>query len=219
MMKMHANVVDRPPMPPMPTRQESDAELVARLQRGDDTAFEAIVRAHGGRLLSVARRFLGNNEDAQDAVQDAFIRAFKAIHTFEARAQLHTWLHRILVNTALMKLRERRRRPTESIEDLLPSYSADGHQTVASRDWSDAVLERKETAGLVREAIARLPDQYREVLVLRDIEEKDTAEAAEILGTTSNVVKVRLHRARQALRTLLDREFHVSAGTTPARGD
>ena len=219
MMNMHANVVDTPPMPQMPARPDTDADLVARLQRGDESAFEAIVRAHSGRLLSVARRFLGNNEDAQDALQDAFIRAFKAIHTFEARAQLHTWLHRILVNTALMKLRERRRRPTESIDDLLPSYSADGHQTVASRDWSDAVLERKETAGIVRQAIARLPDQYREVLVLRDIEEKDTAEAAEILGTTSNVVKVRLHRARQALRTLLDREFELRAGSAPARGD
>lgn len=207
MMKTRADVVDTPLMPPMPPRPDSDADLVARLQRGDNTAFEAIVRAHTGRLLSVARRFLGNNEDAQDAVQDAFIRAYKAIHTFEARAQLHTWLHRILVNTALMKLRERRRRPTDSIDDLLPSYTNDGHQAVASRDWSDAVLERKETATIVREAIDRLPDQYREVLLLRDIEEKDTAEAAEILGTTSNVVKVRLHRARQALRTLLDREF------------
>jgi len=204
-------------MPPMPSRQESDAELVARLQRGDDSAFEAIVRAHSGRLLSVARRFLGNNEDAQDAVQDAFIRAYKAIHTFEARAQLHTWLHRILVNTALMKLRERRRRPTESIEDLLPTFTNDGHRAVASRDWSDAVLERKETAGIVREAIAMLPDQYREVLVLRDIEDKDTAEAAEILGTTSNVVKVRLHRARQALRTLLDREFQLKGASQGSR--
>jgi RNA polymerase sigma-70 factor (ECF subfamily) len=204
---MHANVADTPPMPQMPAKPDSDAALVARLRRGDQTAFEDIVRAYGGRLLSVARRFLGNDADAQDAVQDAFIKAFKAIDTFEARAQLYTWLHRILVNTALMKLRERRRRPTESIEDLLPVYSADGHQTVSARDWGDAVLERKETAGIVREAIARLPDRYREVLVLRDIEEKDTAEAAEILGTTSSVVKVRLHRARQALRTLLDREF------------
>jgi len=204
-------------MAPSPDRQDSDTELVARLQRGDDSAFEAIVRAHGGRLLAVARRFLGNNEDAQDAVQDAFIRAYKAIHTFEARAQLHTWLHRILVNTALMKLRERRRRPTESIEDLLPTYTTDGHQAVASRDWSDAVLERKETAAIVREAIALLPDQYREVLVLRDIEEKDTAEAAAILGTTSNVVKVRLHRARQALRTLLDREFQVKGESLGSR--
>jgi len=78
----------------------------------------------------------------------------------------------------------------------------------ASRDWGDAVPERKETAAIVREAIARLPDQYREVLVLRDIEERDTSEAAALLGTTPNAVKVRLHRARQALRTLLDREFN-----------
>lgn len=210
MTKMPANVIDTPLLTVLAPRADSDDALVARLQRGDDSAFEAIVRAHSGRLLSVARRFLGNNEDAQDAVQDAFIRAYKAIHTFEARAQLHTWLHRILVNTALMKLRERRRRPTASIEDLLPTYSADGHQAVASRDWSDAVLERKETAAIVREAIERLPDLYREVLVLRDIEEKDTAEAAQLLGTTSNVVKVRLHRARQALRTLLDREFQIT---------
>jgi RNA polymerase sigma-70 factor (ECF subfamily) len=84
---------------------------------------------------------------------------------------------------------------------------SDGHQTVESRDWSDALLERKETAGIVREAIARLPEPYRVVLTLRDLEECDTAETARILGTTTTVVKVRLHRARQALRTLLDREF------------
>ncbi len=209
-MKLHANVVDTAPLPALPGPPDTDGVLVARLQRGDDSAFEAIVRAHGGRLLSVARRFLGNNEDAEDAVQDSFIRAYKSIHTFEARAQLHTWLHRIVVNTSLMKLRERRRRPTASIEDLLPAYSADGHQAVVSRDWSDAVLERKETAAIVREAIQQLPDLYREVLILRDIEEKDTAEAAVLLGTSSNVVKVRLHRARQALRTLLDREFQIT---------
>jgi RNA polymerase sigma-70 factor (ECF subfamily) len=187
--------------------REQDALLVSRLQRGDEAAFEELVRSHGGRLLSVARRFLGASEDAQDAVQEAFIRAFKAIHTFEERAQLHTWLHRILVNTALMKLRERRRKPEESIDDLLPSFAADGHQTVESREWSDALLERKETAGLVRAAIARLPEPHRLVLVLRDLEERDTAETARILGTTTTVVKVRLHRARQALRTLLDQDF------------
>jgi len=193
--------------PPAFRSREHDALLVGRLQRGDEAAFEELVRHHGGRLLSVARRFLGGSEDAQDAVQEAFIRAFKAIHTFEERAQLHTWLHRILVNTALMKLRERRRKPEESIDELLPTFATDGHQTVESREWSDALLERKETASLVREAIARLPEPYRVVLVLRDLEERDTAETARILGTTTTVVKVRLHRARQALRTLLDREF------------
>jgi RNA polymerase sigma-70 factor (ECF subfamily) len=194
-------------MPDSITSTESDAMLVARLQAGDPDAYETLVRAHSGRLLSVARRFLPNNEDAQDAVQEAFIKAFRAIGTFEARAQLHTWLHRILVNTALMKIRSRKRRPEESIDDLLPTFQADGHQTTESRDWSDAIFERKETAAIVRQAIAQLPNHYRVVLTLRDIEERDTIETATALGTTTTVVKVRLHRARQALRTLLDREF------------
>jgi RNA polymerase sigma-70 factor (ECF subfamily) len=184
-----------------------DTSLVARLRRGDHAAFESLVRTHGGRLLSVARRFLGSNEDAEDAVQETFIKAFKAIRTFEERAQLHTWLHRIVVNTSLMKLRERRRRPQESIDDLLPNFAADGHQAIESREWSDAVFERKETASVVRRAIEMLPEQHRAVLILRDIEERDTAETAALLGTSTTVVKVRLHRARQALRTLLDREF------------
>lgn len=198
-------------MPETASRTESDAMLVARLQAGDPDAYETLVRVHGGRLLSVARRFLSSNEDAQDAVQEAFIKAFRAIGTFEERAQLHTWLHRILVNTALMKIRSRKRRPEESIEDLLPTYQSDGHQTTESREWSDAIFERKETAALVRQAIAQLPDAYRLVLTLRDIEERDTIETAAALGTTPTVVKVRLHRARQALRTLLDREFQKSA--------
>jgi RNA polymerase sigma-70 factor (ECF subfamily) len=194
---------------PVLRSRDHDMLLVRRLQHGDEAAFEELVRNHGGRLLSVARRFLGGSEDAQDAVQEAFIRAFKGIHTFQERAQLHTWLHRILVNTALMKLRERRRRPEESIDELLPAFTSDGHQVVESRQWSDSLLEQKETAGIVRDAISRLPEPYRVVLVLRDLEERDTAETACILGTTTTVVKVRLHRARQALRTLLDREFRT----------
>ena len=193
------------------SRIDEDAILVARLQAGDAEAYEALVRVHGGRLLSVARRFLSNNEDAQDAVQEAFIKAFRAIGTFEERAQLHTWLHRIVVNTALMKLRSQRRRPEESIDDLLPAFQADGHQTTESHEWSDALLERKETAAMVRHAIAQLPEQYRVVLMLRDIEERDTLETATALGTTTTVVKVRLHRARQALRALLDREIQRAA--------
>ena len=192
---------------PVLRSREHDVLLVGRLQSGDEAAFEELVRNHGGRLLSVARRILGSSEDAQDAVQESFIKAFRAIHAFEERSQLHTWLHRILVNTALMKLRARRRRPEESIDDLLPTFVADGHQAVESREWSDSLLEQKETAGIVRNAITRLPEPYRVVLVLRDLEERDTSETARILGTTTTVVKVRLHRARQALRTLLDREF------------
>src|SRR5678816_378355 len=125
------------------TDRSADSALVARLQRGDPEAFETLVRAHSGRLLDVARRFLPNEQDAQDAVQDAFIRAFRAIGGFQERSQLHTWLHRIVVNSALMKLRERRRKPEESIDDLLPTFVSDGHQATASGEWSDAILERK----------------------------------------------------------------------------
>jgi RNA polymerase sigma-70 factor (ECF subfamily) len=198
----HASVLD-------PNLRPDDSRLVERLQQGDPDAFEVLVRTHSGRLLSVARRFLPTEQDAQDALQDAFIQAFRAIGTFEERAQLHTWLHRIVVNCALMKLRQRRRKPERSIEDLLPTFAADGHQASEAREWSDAVLERKESTRLVRAAIAKLPELYRTVLVLRDIEERDTAETALLLDTSPNVVKVRLHRARQALRTLLDHEFGV----------
>ena len=193
--------------------RSADSLLVERLKRGDADAFETLVRTHSGRLLSVARRFLSNEQDAQDAVQDAFIRAFRAIGGFQERAQLRTWLHRIVVNSALMKLRERRRKPEEPIDDLLPTFVSDGHRAGAPEEWGDAIFERKETAQVVRDAISRLPEQYRTVLLLRDIEERDTAETAALLETTPNAVKVRLHRARQALRTLLAREFGVKAAS------
>ncbi len=91
--------------------------LLERLRSGDDAAFEQLVREHGGRMLAVARRFLRQEEDARDAVQDAFLSAYRALEDFEGNARLSTWLHRIVVNAALMKLRTRRRKPERSIED------------------------------------------------------------------------------------------------------
>jgi RNA polymerase sigma-70 factor (ECF subfamily) len=181
--------------------------LLEALRRGDGRAFECLVRQHGGRLLAVARRLVRNEEDARDAVQEAFLSAFRSIHSFEGQARLSTWLHRIVVNAALMKLRSRQRRPEESIEELLPRFSEDGHQAEPAVMWRAAhedVLERRETRELVRSCIDRLPDTYRNVLMLRDIEELDTQETATLLGVTENAVKIRLHRARQALRSLLD---------------
>lgn len=187
-----------------------ESALVTALQAGDPNAFETLLREHGPRLLRLARRLLGNEEDARDALQDAMVAVYRSIRGFESTAALSTWLHRIVVNASLMKLRARRRRPEEDIETYLPRFREDGHQTEPSVPWSesaDSVLEREELRERVRAAIAELPDAYRIVLHLRDIEELSTAETAEILGTTKNVVKIRLHRARQALRTLLDREM------------
>ncbi len=184
-----------------------ESELLARLRAGDDRAYERLVVEQGGRLLAVARRFLRNEEDARDCLQECFVQAFRALPGFEGSAKLSTWLHRILVNAALMKLRSRRARPEEPIEPLLPGFLDDGHSAVPYRDWSpgaDDLLERAEVRRFVRAAIDRLPETYRTVLVLRDLEDLDTAEVAELLGVTANAVKIRLHRARQALRQLLD---------------
>ena len=112
--------------------------------------------------------------------------------------------------------RTRSRRPEESIEELLPRFIEDGHHAEPTSDWGSAttLLEQRETRERVRSAIDRLPDSYRTVLLLRDIEELDTAEAAQLLGLTPNTVKIRLHRARQALAKLLEPAFRP-AGWTP----
>ncbi len=187
-----------------------ETALLTGLRAGDGHAYERLVRTYGGRFLAVARRFLPNEEDARDALQDAFLSAFRAIGSFQEGARISTWLHRIVINAALMKLRTRRRRPEESIEDLLPTFLADGHREnpgPAWRETSETTLQRQEVRVLVHECISRLPDAYRTVLLLRDIEELDTEETAQLLDITPNAVKIRLHRARQALRTLLDPHF------------
>jgi RNA polymerase sigma-70 factor (ECF subfamily) len=170
-----------------------EAELITRLRAGDEDAFEAIFRAHSGALMAVARRFLGDTDDAADAVQDAFVSAFKAMGSFEGTSRLGTWLHRITVNACLMTLRGRKR------SRLVPFD--DSHASACRSE--DDHLGRAEVAECVRACIDQLPPAYRTVIRLRDIEGVDTAEAAGRLGTNEGVVKVRLHRARQALKALL----------------
>jgi RNA polymerase sigma-70 factor (ECF subfamily) len=192
---------------------DRDAMLIAGLKAGDAGAFETLLREYGPRLLRLARRFLANEEDARDALQDAMVAVYRSIANFESGSTLSTWLHRIVVNSALMKLRTKKRHPEEDIEQYLPRFLEDGHQQIPSTPWTesaDSVIEREELRASVREAIEKLPEAYRIVLQLRDIEEMSTAETAEILGTTKNVVKIRLHRARQALRTLLDAQMKDS---------
>jgi RNA polymerase sigma-70 factor (ECF subfamily) len=185
----------------------SERELLARLRAGEAAAYEELVRGQSGRMLAVARRFLANEEDARDAVQDAFLSAFRSVERFEGSSRLSTWLHRIVVNAALMKLRTRRRKPEKSIEELLPRFLEDGHMAGPAAPWrpsAETELERRELRALILTQIQALPEGYRNVLMLRDIEGFDTEEAAEAMGISPNAVKTRLHRARQALRGLLD---------------
>lgn len=189
-----------------------ETALLERLRAGEDAAYEELVHAYGGRLLAVARRFLRNEEEARDALQDAFLSAFRSIDRFEGQARLSTWLHRIVVNASLMKLRTRRRKPETPIEDLLPGFLEDGHMERPAAEWRRAgedEAERNDLRALVLEKIQELPEGYRNVLMLRDIEELDTEEAAGQMGISTGAVKTRLHRARQALRSLLEPHLRV----------
>lgn len=195
---------------PAPADGAADARLLERLRAGDEAAFTELVERNTGRLLAVATRLLRNEQDAHDAVQDAFLMAFKGLASFNGTAKLSTWLHRIAVNAALMRLRRRKHRSEQSIDELLPRFDEDGHwaeppgQLAAA---SDELLATRETRVAVRRCIDRLPDAYRTVLLMRDIEDLDTGEVAELLAITPNAVKIRLHRARQALRTLIEHEL------------
>ncbi|MFN0241817.1 MAG: sigma-70 family RNA polymerase sigma factor [Planctomycetota bacterium] len=198
-----------------------DAELVARLRRQDEAAYALVLEEHGPRLLATARRLLRNEEDAQDAVQEAFLAAFRSIDSFQGDARLSTWLHRIVINAALMRRRTLGRRREGELQDdgdlgeLLPGFNDAGQFERAPVAWtepSDVEAQRAETRALVRQAIDDLPESYRTALILRDIEELETDEVARHLGVTSNAAKIRVHRARQALRTLLDRRFDPKDG-------
>jgi RNA polymerase sigma-70 factor (ECF subfamily) len=187
--------------------KEDESALLARLRAGDEDAFETLVRNEGARLLSRARTMLGDEDDARDAVQEAFLSAYKALDRFSGRSTLSTWLHRIVINAALMKLRSRKRRPEVAIEDLLPEFDHHGQRVGIESTWEETaqdLAEREELREQVRDRIERLPEPYRTVLLLRDIEGLDTQETARVIGISGGLVKVRLHRARQALKTLLE---------------
>jgi RNA polymerase sigma-70 factor (ECF subfamily) len=188
----------------------NDAELVDGLRAGDPKTFELLVRHEGPRMLSVTRRILKDDDEARDAVQEAFISAFRARSQFNAESRISTWLHRIAVNAALSRLRSRRRRPEDSLDDLLPRFLPNGHHVEHFTSWTepaDMTISRKETAAQVRQAIDSLPETFRTVLMLRDIEGLSSQEAASMLNITPNAVKLRLHRARMALRSLLAPHF------------
>jgi RNA polymerase sigma-70 factor, ECF subfamily len=199
---------------PQVTPLGEDAGWVERLRSGDEQAFEEMVRKFGGRLLATARRYARAEDDARDALQDAFLCAFKSIGEFKGNSQFSTWLHRIVINSALMQLRTRRRHPdiaAVEVDELLPHFDRAGH-------WTDectcttpphVYLEISETRIFVQRCIAQLPGAYRLVLTLRDIDELNTEEVASLLGLSPNNVKVRLHRARQALKALIEREWSL----------
>ena len=191
------------------TRHQDDDEgaLVAALRAGEAAAYEILVRTYGPRLLATARRILRDAALAEDCLQETFLKAFDKIDGFEGRSALGTWLHSILVNQSLMKLRKNKRERHEQIDDLMPQFDSNACRIEAP--WSylatpEELLEQDQTRALVQSKIDQLPENYRIVLQLRDIEEFDTETVAAMLGISPGAAKVRLHRARAALKVLLE---------------
>jgi RNA polymerase sigma-70 factor (ECF subfamily) len=168
----------------------SEAALLARLRAGDENAFEALVRAHGPRMESAARRILRDEEPARDAVQDAFLQAVRALPRFEGRARLGTWLYRIAINCALMRLRSERRRREQPL---------DGAPDPGREPRLGEAIDERRRRERVLAAIGRLPESQRQVLALGLLLGLEPGEMAPRLGVSAPAAKARLHRARRAL--------------------
>jgi RNA polymerase sigma-70 factor (ECF subfamily) len=187
--------------------QVSDEALAVRAAAGDQSAFETLVERYQARVYRLACR-LSSDSDAPDILQETFLQAYRHLPSFRGESQFGTWLYRIATNAALMQRRSRARRPTESLDAFLPAFDAQGRHAetpaelqVASQ--ADERLDQEMLARKAREAIARLPDLYRDAFVLRDLEEMPTADVARVLGLEPAAVRQRVHRARLLLRGFL----------------
>ena len=196
---------------------QDEKELLSRLKAGDRSAFAEMVEQHSPRIFNLALRMMEDPAEAEEILQETFLRAAKHIRNFRGQSSLGTWLYRIGTNLALMRLR--RKRPVNiSLDDADEELIA--HQ-LRAEDWSDrpeSELLNREARAEMQRAILTLPDGLRIVFVLRDIEGLSTAEAADVLNLSISAVKSRLLRARLALRNELSRYFSERA-TTRRRAD
>ncbi len=180
---------------PMSAAALADAELVRRVRRGEPQLFELLIRRHNPRVYRAIRGLLRDEAEVEDAMQQTYLLAYARLAEFSGAAAFSTWLTRIAVNEALGRLRRRGR------GDRLGTT---GDEDAAGDDESpEEHAAAREAMRLVHGALDRLSPSNRIVFVLRDVEEMSTAEVADVLGTSEDVVKVRLHRARHALRDVL----------------
>jgi RNA polymerase sigma-70 factor (ECF subfamily) len=191
----------------VPAVDPSDETLAALAAAGDDLAFESLVSRYDGRVFRLACR-LTSETDAPDVLQETFLQVYRHLASFRQEARFSTWLYRIATNAALMHRRARGRRPSESLDQFLPRFDADGVHVgtpeelkLASR--ADELIDQKLLAARARSVLAELPDMYRDPFVLRDLEGMSTAEVGETLGLDPAAVRQRVHRARLMLRGYL----------------
>lgn len=191
----------------------SELALVQAAKKGDLEAFSELVKRYDRNVFRIAQHITHNEEDAQDVVQDAFLKAYQNLEQFQGNSKFYTWLVRIAVNEALMKLRRRRTDKTVSIDEDVETEEGSMPREVA--DWSpnpEQLYGQSELSDILKKTIQGLPPGFRTVFVLRDVEGLSTEETAEMLGLSIPAVKSRLLRARLQLRERLAKYFKSKRG-------
>jgi len=189
----------------------TDEDLVARARTKDFAAFEELVDRYEDKIFRLAFRFVRNETEAKEIVQDTFLLVWRKLDTFKGDSQFGSWLYRVATNTALMRLRAQRRHPEISTEELPVDYLDNyGQIPAAGENWAkrpDDELQSDELRRRIQNAVDELPEIYRTVFIIRDVEGLSTEETAEVLEISIPTVKTRLHRARLALRDAITRYF------------
>jgi RNA polymerase sigma-70 factor (ECF subfamily) len=198
-----------PASPPAPVA--TDQELVARAQAKDYAAFEQLLERYEDKIFRLAYRFVRNETDAKEILQDTFLTIWRKLDTFKGDAQFSSWLYRVAANAALMRLRSQRRHPEVSTEDLPIGYLDNyGQLPPVIENWAkrpDEELASDELRRHIQSAVDALPEIYRTVFLIRDVEGLSTEETADVLQISVPTVKTRLHRARIALRDEISAYF------------
>lgn len=185
----------------------SDAELVERAINDDYEAFEILVKRHQDKAYRLAWSLVKDESQAQDVVQEAFLNIYRKLHTFSGDAQLSSWIYRVVVNAALMRLRKKRRRPEIGLEDAGPEVTEEEGTFADRPTWqtqADEAAENVELREQILAAVDELAPKYQAAFILREVEGLSLLEIAEVLELTEGAVKSRLHRARHHLRAALE---------------
>ncbi|GAB1595494.1 RNA polymerase sigma factor RpoE [Lysobacter claricitrinus] len=196
-------------------RESLDRELVERVQRGDSSAFDVLVRKYQHRIVGLIGRYIHDWSECQDVAQEVFMRAYRALGNFRGDAQFSTWLHRIAVNTAKNHLVAQHRRPPTDDIDVMDAEQFDPSLRLRDTDTPEHELLRQEIETTVMDAVNRLPVELREAITLREVEGLSYDEIAERMGCPIGTVRSRIFRAREAidvqLKPLLDPERETRA--------
>jgi RNA polymerase sigma-70 factor (ECF subfamily) len=197
----------------MEQKVRSDKELVETLKAGDCASFDELLKRYSEKVHNLAMRITRNEEDAEEILQDVFVTVHKKIDKFEGKSAFSSWLYRVTANTAFMKLRKRRQTPSVSLED----FGAGVKESWVSKRSEDCdvdyISSRHELRGELEEAIERLPEEYRAIFLLRDVDGLSSQEVGEILNISVPAVKSRLHRSRLMLRKKLQKYYDEYSST------